>query len=1681
MAYSFFMAGSGGVAPYTWSATGLPAEYSINASTGDISGYMDRFPSAYPLTFTPTIKLTDAAGTVKTINPTIRILPPPLLITNAPPNGTNGTGYSFTMTATGGNSIAGRTWSFSGLPTGLSWNAAGDISGTPTVDGTYSVTITVTDTYTPPNTTSQVFTIVIGTSPLTVTCPYWNGVFSTWEFKTGSVGASYSSTLNRSGGIAPYTFSEVSHSIPAGLNLDTSTGEVYGTPTTAGTAYVVNIKVVDSGAGSARQTYTASCRMRISGTTLSITNSPTATGTVGVAYGPFTMTGTGGSGSGYSWSLSAGSLPPGMNLSAGGVLSGTPSTSGAYPVTIKLVDDIGSIATLNVNFTINPAAGLLAISSTTPLPAAPVDTLYSTGLIGVGGTSPYLWSNAGTYGGGTCSGGTCTSGNCMYTGGGLPTSLSLNRCTGIISGTPLSAPSEVGTYTIAVTLKDSTGATSSDSPKTFTINVTPPALQITTTSLPDVVKSTSYLNYDGTTPVQFAAKDGYPGYTWSATGLPAWLSLSAAGILSGTAPNATGTTPQFTVRVTDSHGTWVEKPFSVTVVRALVLRSSGSLNVAVERLEEAATDMNGNNIWDSGEAWTDSNGNGIWDGKKGLFQQFYDVNTPRARWGVSMYDKLGAVVVGSPTTACLPASPAQPFYSNIMNSQPSAAATDLATGLYGTLNYYGFTTAGLPVYGGTGYSGCGHSDPIDDVPCRKNFILILTAGYSVVGTTYPPTVNPACTQSDPLVRNACVGYNTDLRIEPSKPGKQQVYTYIVNMMGQNDTILKAAADAGHGKYYKAENAADLPTQLQNALNDILGQAASGTAVSVLTTSSRGVGSMTQAYFLPKTLEGDRDVWWTGYTSQIWIDSKDNLREDSTNDAMLQYDKDYVMKTYFDATANETKAALFSTLLDGTGGDLADCKVSQTKLFGDIVPIWEGGKKLALKKPSARNLFTSDRVIFKGYSTTTFTKSSCGTDNTGGHTFPINANCFTKANIVDGGNPTLKAALDWDATYSAENIVRYVRGECLETSNAGLPVTDDAMCTATTNGIFRDRRMTIRDTDVGKSVLSEINGNVWKLGDIISATPKVVSGASNNTYNIDYGDTTYRSYFTGDSFKHRASMVFAGANDGVFHAFRIGHLKDKSDNNGGFVSGVKALFRNFYVSADPSVGSGHSQTDKNDRVGDEVWGFIPYNSFPYLKYLANTGYCHIYYNDLTPTVIDASLGCSDVSCDEPTETKVQDATDPTKRSWKTIVVGGMRFGGACGQGTPTPPIPGVGYSSYFAIDVTDPEKPVPLWEFSDSDLGFTTSMPAILRTGDKNQNGYWYLAFGSGSTTMPKNGVSVTRSKPGYIYILDLKTGSLVKKIQTANNDMIGDIFPVDEDKDYASEKVYFGTSYYLSGVLRGSVYRMDIPNTNLAGIWTPAATPKRLFDDLFPFTASPDISKDNDGNLWVYAGSGMYFSDLDETDTSNQIFVGFKDTSAKIPAVTTYPLSATNLTDTSTYVTKGTVIPGTGTTTMCNFNGTSFAKETVVTGIAQTSGAPPVIDKGWKFPLSGGERVISMPLVVGGLVDFLTYKPSSDACSYGGDSYLYSLGYTSGVAPATVAIRSSAITGGAISGEVIVSPGIRLGPGAPPTGEAIIIPPVKEGETTLNKKIQVATGVIIEAVNSPVYLVTSKIVHWLKK
>jgi hypothetical protein len=232
---------------------------------------------------------------------------------------------------------------------------------------------------------------------------------TTTSLPGGTAGTAYNASLAATGGVAPYTWSAVS-GLPAGLSLS-ATGTISGTPTTAG-SYNVTVKVTDAAAYQATAVVAIVIAAAACGSCqpLGITTASVPAGTVGSAYSA-TLAASGGT-SPYTWSISAGQLPPGLTLaSATGVISGTPSSAGAYSLTAMVTDSasphntasqtytltIGSTSQVTDNF--NRANGPLGANWTTAFGSM---TIYNHGFAGtsngasIGGDSGSYW-NANTF------------------------------------------------------------------------------------------------------------------------------------------------------------------------------------------------------------------------------------------------------------------------------------------------------------------------------------------------------------------------------------------------------------------------------------------------------------------------------------------------------------------------------------------------------------------------------------------------------------------------------------------------------------------------------------------------------------------------------------------------------------------------------------------------------------------------------------------------------------------------------------------------------------------------------------------------------------------------------------------------------------------------------------------------------------------------------------------------------------------------------------------------------------------------------------------------------------------------------------------------------------------------------------------------------------------------------------
>ena len=519
-AYSTTVAAAGGTTPYSWSATGLPARLTIDAGTGTISGTPSAASSG-----TVTVTVTDSTSpthlsTSKQFD--LTVVGPLSMTTSALPGGIAGSAYSATVLATGG--ITPYTWSISGLPAGLTFDAGtGAISGTPSGASSGTVSVTVTDSTSPTHqsvTKQFTLTVTTGLSITTATVP------------AGVAGSRYSTTLIAAGGTTPYTWS--ASGLPAGLTIDPGTGTISGTPSAASSS-TVTVTVTDSTSPS-QQSATRQFPLTITAV-LSITTPALPGGVVGSSYSG--MLAAAGGTMPYTWSASG--LPAGLTISSGsGAITGTPSAAGSSTVTATVTDSTSPThQSVTKQFTVTITAGLSI--TTAMLPDGVVGVNYSITVAAAGGATPYRWSAS-----------------------GLPAGITINSGTGAISGTPSAA----GSSTVTVTVIDSTTPTQVSASRQFTLTINP-ALSITTASLPGGIAGSTYS-------AMVAAAGGTTPYSWSASGLPSGLGIDAGtGAISGT-PSGTSS-GNVTVTVTDSTSPThqsLTKQFTLTIGPALSITTA---------------------------------------------------------------------------------------------------------------------------------------------------------------------------------------------------------------------------------------------------------------------------------------------------------------------------------------------------------------------------------------------------------------------------------------------------------------------------------------------------------------------------------------------------------------------------------------------------------------------------------------------------------------------------------------------------------------------------------------------------------------------------------------------------------------------------------------------------------------------------------------------------------------------------------------------------------------------------------------------------------------------------------------------------------------------------------------------------------------------------------------------------
>ncbi len=347
--YNVTLGASGGVTPYTWDipSGSLPPGLTLDGTHGVISG-TPTVTNNYPFN----LSVVDSQTPSQAVSIQVAIdveasLQTLTIVTASLPSGNQNQSYSAMLQANGG--VTPYTWGIASgsLPAGLSLNpTTGAITGTPTGGGTYNFTVQIADSNNPPATASASLSITINPAvALSVT---------TTSLPNGFAGMPYSAQLSASGGVYPYTWSNVGN-LPPGLSLNSSSGVISGTPTQTGTT---DFTAVVHDSEQPPQSAQAQLSIAITLQPLSITTTSMPNGIAGQPYSA-QLNASGGI-SPYTWNVIAGKLPDGLNLnSSTGLVSGTPTLTGPKDMTVQVTDSElpAASASREFTFTINPPGG----------------------------------------------------------------------------------------------------------------------------------------------------------------------------------------------------------------------------------------------------------------------------------------------------------------------------------------------------------------------------------------------------------------------------------------------------------------------------------------------------------------------------------------------------------------------------------------------------------------------------------------------------------------------------------------------------------------------------------------------------------------------------------------------------------------------------------------------------------------------------------------------------------------------------------------------------------------------------------------------------------------------------------------------------------------------------------------------------------------------------------------------------------------------------------------------------------------------------------------------------------------------------------------------------------------------------------------------------------------------------
>ena len=459
---------------------------------------------------------------------------------------------------------------------------------------------------------------------------------------------------------------------------------------------------------------------------------------------------------------------------------------------------------------------------------------------------------------------------------------------------------------------------------------------------------------------------------------------------------------------------------------------------------------------------------------------------------------------------------------------------------------------------------------------------------------------------------------------------------------------------------------------------------------------------------------------------------------------------------------------------------------------------------------------------------------------------------------------------------------------------------------------------------------------------LTAPNKVIADDGNNLVNWLKGDTTYADDVIYRAYTYTTTGVPVPIILGDIDTAKPAYIRDPRKNYpgtyGAFVTANKTRPATVFAAANDGMLHAFNAAD-----GSERWAYVPRITMSKLWKQAGTDYGsnHQFTTDGSPELADVQIG----------------------GVWKSVLVAGLNAGGR----------------GYYAVDVTDPTNPVALWEFcadaticsqSDPDIGLTFGNPQFGYWNNK-----WVVLVTSGYNNVSGTDGVASGDGVGHLYVLDVATGAVLKKINTGVGDTgtpsgLAKITAITNNPQTDPNITYvYGTDN------QGNLWRFDFTDPTFATV--PVLKMATLGVGQ-PLTTRPDVSLcDTSAGLKrvVLIGTGRLLGVSDTTTTDTQTVYLVKDSDTALGALHG----------------KATMVPQV-LSALAGSGGASYT-------LASPAPVNLATQDGWYVDLTmnNGERVNLDPKIIFNSAVVVSNLPTSaSACTVGGVSFNYQFDLCSG-------------------------------------------------------------------------------------